>query len=847
MHGGDVRRLINEAGCNPENLLDLSANINPLDPPAGIWADLARAGESITRYPDPECIELRETAARFYECSPDQILAGNGSTELLFATMGALRPRRVLIPAPAYTDYAVAAERSGIAVEWIIQSRHSAFALDLDEIRRKVQPGDLVIIGRPNNPTGHCPDGSALMALAAENPEMTFLIDEAFIDLSDCERIPVAHAPNMLLLRSLTKSFAIPGIRLGVLCGDKRTIEHVAEYIPSWSVNTFAQEVGVRLFSESDYLERSRNFIREERERVSSALSKLKGMEVYPGAANYLLIRVTSARWSGTLLRTKLLEDGIAIRVCGDFEGLDDSYIRIAIRTSAENDRFLVALGSLFGSDKPRARRITPAVMLQGTSSNAGKSVLVAALCRILLQDGLRVAPFKAQNMSLNSFVTRDGLEMGRAQVTQAMAARTEPDVRMNPILLKPSSDTGSQVIVRGKSIGHLKVLDYVEYKRTAWESVRECYDSLASEFDIVVLEGAGSPGEVNLKQHDIVNMRMAEYAQSPVLLVGDIDRGGVFASFVGTWTVLEPWERALLAGFVVNRFRGDASLLGSALSITERYTGKPTYGVVDFLPELGLPEEDSVEFKETASLSRYSDSGDIEIAVIDLPHISNFTDFDALSFEPDVALRIVRPGDVLGNPDLVILPGSKSVAADLVRLRETRHIDGIMDYHRRGGRIVGICGGFQMLGDVIRDPFGVESKDGEIQGIGLLPCRTALEQEKTLKRTQAVQVGTGEIVHGYEIHHGQTEIGDTIPWITNADEAVGVVSRDGRVWGTYLHGLFDADGFRRHFLNELRVAKGLTPIATLTSYNLDVAIDRLADHVRDRLNMDEIYRLVGI
>ncbi len=314
--------------------------------------------------------------------------------------------------------------------------------------------------------------------------------------------------------------------------------------------------------------------------------------------------------------------------------------------------------------------------MFQGTSSNAGKSVLTAALCRILLQDGLRVAPFKSQNMSLNSFVTADGGEMGRAQVVQAQACRLEPDVRMNPILLKPNSDTGCQVIVRGRPVGNMRVMEYVRYKPQAFAAAKECYDSLASQYDAIVLEGAGSPGEVNLKSHDIVNMQMARYAEAPVLIVGDIDRGGVFASFVGTMEVLDQWERAMVAGWIVNRFRGDAGLLTDALDYTLAHTGRAVLGVVPHLAALNIPQEDSVEFKSGA-LDRHAAGGDdarVEIAVIELPHISNFTDFDALSSEPDVRVRIVRRLEDLGGNavDAIILPGSKNTLGDLEYLKRS-------------------------------------------------------------------------------------------------------------------------------------------------------------------------------
>ncbi len=347
--------------------------------------------------------------------------------------------------------------------------------------------------------------------------------------------------------------------------------------------------------------------------------------------------------------------------------------------------------------------------MIQGTSSNAGKSILTAALCRILFQNGVRVAPFKAQNMSLNSFVTRQGGEMGRAQVVQAQACRLEPDVRMNPVLLKPNSDTGSQVLVRGKPVGNMGVDEYVQFKPRAFAAACECYDSLAAEFDAMLLEGAGSPGEVNLKSHDIVNMRMAEHAGAPVLVVGDIDRGGVFASFVGTLAVLDDWERRLVAGWIVNRFRGDAGLLQPALDYMLRRTGRPVLGVVPYLASLGIPQEDSVEFKSGQLDADHAGqhgngqgiNGDaVEIAVIDLPHISNFTDLDAFRGESDVRLQIVRTPADLRQPDAVLIPGSKNTLADLGYLRHSG-LAGRIDQLARAGQteVVGICGGFQMLG----------------------------------------------------------------------------------------------------------------------------------------------------
>jgi len=439
---------------------------------------------------------------------------------------------------------------------------------------------------------------------------------------------------------------------------------------------------------------------------------------------------------------------------------------------------------------------------------------------------------------------------MGRAQVVQAQACRREPDTRMNPILLKPNSDTGCQVIVRGRLVGNMRVDEYVRYKPQAFAAAQACYDALAAECGAIVLEGAGSPGEVNLKRHDIVNMRMAAYAGAPVLIVGDIDRGGVFAAFVGTLEVLAPWERRHVAGWIVNRFRGAESLLGPALDYTYRHTGRPVLGVVPYLPDLNLPQEDSVEFKSGASGRHAGAAAAVEVAVVDLPHIANFTDFDAFGVEPDVCLKIVRSADELGRPDAVILPGSKNTVADLDYLRRSglaEHITALAQ--QDAAEIIGICGGLQMLGRQICDPQGIESTAARAEGLGLLGIRTLLAAEKTLARTHGRHFTSGLDVWGYEIHHGQTTDDDCRPALARADgQVLGVSSHNERVWGTYLHGLFDADPFRRWFIDRLRVRRGLPAVGTMVGrYDLEPALDRLADVVRARLRMDQVYRLMGL
>ncbi len=496
--------------------------------------------------------------------------------------------------------------------------------------------------------------------------------------------------------------------------------------------------------------------------------------------------------------------------------------------------------------------RRPPALMFQGTSSNAGKSVLTAALCRILLQDGLKVAPFKAQNMSLNSFVTRDGREMGRAQVVQAQASRLDPDVRMNPVLLKPSSEVGSQVIVMGRPVANMSVSEYVAYKPEAFKAATAAYDSLAAECDVMVLEGAGSPAEVNLKAHDIVNMAMARHANAQVLLVGDIDRGGVFAAFVGTMEILDPAERELVAGYVVNRFRGQKSLLDDALAYMLAKTGKPVLGVIDNLTNLGLPEEDSVSFKAGLYQQPAPRGDHVRIALIDFPHISNFTDLEPFLAEPDVHLVMARkPADLADRVDAVILPGSKNVISDLTWLMESGLGSRILELAADPQvEIVGICGGFQMLGREIRDPYRIESESGAtLAGLGLLGLNTVLEEDKTLTRQTGTHLASGLAVHGYEIHHGQSRAEVAKPCITLNDRSTaGHATADGRVWGSYLHGLFDADSFRRWFIDSLRQRRGLAPVGkVLAPYDLEAAFDRLAATVRRQLDMAAIYRLLHL
>ena len=849
-HGGDLRSIAEASGVPAGDILDFSASINPLGPPEWMRRVISAQLSGTAHYPDPHCSELLEAAARHYQIECDEIVAGNGSTELLYAIPRVLPCRRAVIAVPCYSDYRRAAEQAGIDVHALRLYASEGFQVDFDRLADTIEEQgrvSLVMLGQPNNPTGRCFDAETLRSLATRFPESWFVIDEAFADfVNGLDRFTIRRPPNVIVLLSATKNWAIPGLRLGFAVAVRAAAERLRRALPPWSVNSLAQAVGCAALADVAYLERSREQVAQWRGELAAWLSQMRGLQVFPGEANFLLVRSETEG-----LPTRLLRRGIAIRDCSNFEGLDASYFRIAVRTREENVRLANAISDeLTGAPAVRVRRRTPAVMFQGTGSNVGKSVLAAGLCRVLLEDGFRVAPFKAQNMSLNSYVTADGLEIGRAQVVQAQACRLDPDVRMNPILLKPNSDTGSQVVLRGKPIGNMEALDYFNYKARAFEEVKRCYDELAAEHDAVVLEGAGSPAEVNLKKHDIVNMAMAHHAGAPVLLVGDIDRGGVYASFVGCMEVFTEQERARVAGFVVNKFRGKESLLGDANDYVLAHTGKPVLGVVPYLRDLGLPEEDSVSFKQ-GNLDDLLALGErVEIAVIDLPHISNFTDFDALRVEPDVIVRVVRSTGELGAPAAIVLPGSKNVPGDLRYLFQTGLARAIMEAgHSGSAEIVGICGGFQMLGEKVTDPHRLESDGADVAGLALLPVTTALEREKTLRRTSATHVDSGLEVRGYEIHHGQTTAAQARhALLGRSGEPMGAASGNGLVWGCFLHGIFDADPFRRWFIDRLRTRSGLAPVGrVLACYDIEPALDRLAATLRACLPIEAIYRRMGL
>ncbi len=501
-------------------------------------------------------------------------------------------------------------------------------------------------------------------------------------------------------------------------------------------------------------------------------------------------------------------------------------------------------------------------IMVQGTSSHAGKSVITAAICRILSNKGLKVAPFKAQNMSLNSFITRCGGEVGRAQAFQAEAARAELTPDMNPILLKPTGEQTSQVIIQGKVHSNMAAREFHAFKKEAMKYVLESYNRLAKDFDVIVMEGAGSPAEINLRKNDIANMGTALATGSPVVIVGDIDRGGIFASLVGTMELLSKPERELVKGFIINRFRGDVTLLDSGLEFLQEKTGVETLGVIPFIEGLGIHDEDGMAIEVTGGVGlKQTASEGLRIVVPRLPRISNFTDFDPLRAEPLVDLDYIDSPRGLEGADLLILPGTKNTIADLQWLRDRGICDAIKAFAEKGGMIAGICGGYQMLGRSISDPEGVEGKAAKVEGLGLLGVDTVLASTKTTIRAEG-RAGKGllkatEEVSGYEIHMGVTRpVRDAGGSVTAFAGLVsegrahsdGAVSNDGLVWGTYLHGLFDSDGFRAALINLLREKRGLAK-AEVTEFEAlkEASIVRLAKGVETAIDIDKLIKIIGL
>lgn len=838
MHGGNVTKVARELGCSPNEIIDFSSNLNALGPPDTVFAAIQAASSEIIHYPDAGFENLINTVSEYYQVCADRVLVGNGVSSLLFEIIQSLDEEELLMPIPCYSDYIEAASAAKKKVK-LFETDKDNFQIDLDKLREKIRPGLAIVLGNPSNPSGSFISIIALIRFIQSFPNNTFIIDEAFAPFVG-ERLEEV-LPNIIIFRSITKIFAIPGIRIGFAITGSKFI-HQFNKRTAWPIGSIEERVAIACMKDHEYLARSIEFNHNEREWLKEQLSRLNDyLRIYHSHANYFLIELK--QHSAIELQSFLLKGfKILIRDCSNYQALDSRFIRIAIKKREYNEKLLEGFDSFFNKKKPRSNkgmRKRP-LMILGTGSSVGKSVLVAAFSRILTNEGLDVAPFKAQNMSLNSYVTLNGEEISRSIALQAKACKKDVDVLMNPILLKPTSQIGSQLILMGKPQGFLGSKDFTLDRTKLWQNVEEAFHELSNKHDVIVIEGAGSPCEVNLKPYDIVNLRVAKLARAASLLVSNIDRGGSFASLIGHMQTMTIEERNLIEGFVLNKFRGDSSLLKDAIDITRDYTGKDVLGIIPYVEGLNLPEEDAFFYEK-----KNSSNANIKIGVLAYPSISNFTDFDCFYAEEDVQLGFIRETHDLTQYDAIILPGSKNVVSDLYWLRQNEFEALLNDCRNQEVEIIGICGGMQMLGNNIVDTDHVESANSNAVGLGFLDISTTMEHRKTLSRVETRHLKSEQKLTGYEIHHGVSKVNNAKPMFEN--DSLGYEHVSLPIWGTYIHGAFDSDHFRLWFLNQIRIRKNIAVQTEVTKYEIESSIDRLADVVAENLEKDKIYKAMRL
>ncbi len=802
-HGGGARFLEQSLGLNDGHILDLSASMNPVV--SGFSAILERHMDSLLGYPETHW--AREALADAISVPSDQLLLTNGGAEAI-----ALVSR--VLPSGWVSD-----------PEFSLYRRHI----------KHLDPNGPWWASNPNNPTG------ALLP-SDQRPKV---VDEAFYPLATGQWSRRDFEHGSLVVGSLTKLFSLPGLRMGyVIAPDSSACERLSEIQPRWSVNSLAAAVLPELLEAIDLVDVSKK-ISHLRSELTGILSKY-GLQVFDSKANYLYVAKAADIFE------RLLAGGILVRKTDSF-GLPGG-VRIAVPDS----KGIMALEQTLFPKQSRSRTkplSKKSLMIVGTTSDSGKSTLVTALCRVLSNKGLSVAPFKAQNMSLNSVITPDGYEIGRAQARQAYAARTEPRVEMNPVLIKPNSDLTSQVVVMGLPVFNTSAFDYQKRKAELFDVVISAYEKLSSQHDLVVIEGAGSPAEINLADYDIVNLSLAKRVEASALLVGDIDRGGVFASMFGTIEILPKDLSSLIVGFVINKLRGDAKLLDSGITILERRTSKRVFGVLPVFDHKPIDSEDSMGLTEYVSRQVEGEDA-LDVVIIGLPRFSNFTDFDPLVYEPGCRVRIANHPSQLHGADLVIIPGTKATVNDLIWLRDKGFEAGIRSAIKAGSIVLGICGGFQMLGNEIAD--GIESSQAGLRGLGLLNVFTEfLNTKVTLVRNGVSPLFDGVAINGYQIHQGRVhlnggpslfELGDPVRRIEVVGNSEGTADPGRQIFGTTLHGIFENDKFRERFLSHVAAKAGKSFVSNLEFDSLrQRQVDFLADFVDKHLDLNGLFEAASI
>ncbi len=831
----------------------------------GLKVFLATRIDSIASYPEPEPQALKALIAEREGVGQDCVLVTSGATEAIYLAAQMARAeglQHYVCQQPTFSEYAdasrlqglqpVGEDRAGEALRWLCN---------------------------PNNPTGRVLPPEDVLQMAAKS-QLTVL-DQSYEDYTLAplpDTASVLRAGNILRLHSLTKAYAVPGLRIGYVLGAPLLIGLLRRYLRPWSVNALAIEAASWLIRRDERDVADAGSYLAEAQRLCRLLSEIPGLSVEPTQTNFMLACAQGI--TARCLKERLAKEyGILIRDASNFEGLGPHHFRVAAQTPQEDDLLAEAIAACLQEgeeggprekrntipctgQEPRQQTLRP-VMLAGTGSDVGKSVLAAALCRIFRQDGYRPAPFKAQNMALNSYATPDGLEIGRAQAMQAEAAGIPCQSDMNPLLLKPQSDHTSQVVLNGRPIGNRDAYDYwrrgekgtgdIDFRA----EVCAAYDRLSARYSPIVMEGAGSISELNLRDTDLVNLPMARHAGAAVLLVADIDRGGVFASAYGSIALQTPQDRALIRGIIINKFRGDLKLFDSGRRMLEELCGVPVLGVIPYFRDIHIEEEDSVALERRMNWAHRHEhtervgEGRVEVAVVRLRHISNYTDFDALEQDPRISLSYVQEPAELQQADIIILPGSKSTLDDLAWLRSSGLAEAVLKARRSGKTVVGICGGYQMMGAEVCDPSHVEGPTEHLPGLGLLPVSTTMGASKVTRQTlfrTSLSDSREQALRGYEIHMGQTH---PLPGTAHSPFALLDDGRqdgflcDERCWGTYLHGVMDNSPVReallRPFANRLQASSQPLDYAAFK----EEQYDRLARHVRKYLDLDRLYEIL--